>query len=110
MPAHLRAGFEYRRASPRDIADNEERIARGKLPMPVLAMGGAKAFGREAEVGESLRRGADNVEEEIVPDCRRFIPEEQPKFLKERLLRFLEGSARAAAGLQPPALSGESVR
>lgn len=90
QPGAMRAGFEYYRALPQDIAENEARIARGKLPMPVLAMGGAKAFGRGAEVGESLRRVAQTVEEEIVPDCGHFLPEEQPDFVAERLLRFFE--------------------
>jgi len=89
QPGAMRAGFAYYRALPQDIADNRARIAEGKLEMPVLAMGGAKAFGRGAEVSQSLRRVASHVEEEIVPDCGHFIPEEQPELLAERLLRFL---------------------
>jgi pimeloyl-ACP methyl ester carboxylesterase len=53
-------------------------------------MGGARAFGRGAEVGASLRRVAETVEEEIVPDCGHFIPEEQPEFVVRRLMRFFE--------------------
>lgn len=89
LPGAMRAGFAYYRALPQDIADNRARIAEGKLPMPVLGMGGAKAYGRGAEVGSSLRRVALSVEAEVVPDCGHFIPEEQPELLAERLLRFL---------------------
>ncbi|SEL47156.1 Pimeloyl-ACP methyl ester carboxylesterase [Roseovarius azorensis] len=92
QPGAMRAGLELYRTLPQDIADNRDRIAQGKLPMPVLGIGGAKAFGRGAEVGESLRRVADQVEAEIVPDCGHFIPEEAPDFLAKRLLRFFGGA------------------
>lgn len=91
QPGAMRAGLELYRSLPQDIADNRARIAEGKLPMPVLGIGGAEAFGRGAEVGVSLRRVAHSVEEEIVPDCGHFIPEEAPDFLAERLLRFFAG-------------------
>lgn len=89
QPGAMRAGFEYYRALPQDSADNRDAIARGKLTMPVLAMGGSKAKGRGSEVAESLRRVATHVQEEVVPDCGHFIPEEQPDYLAEHLLQFL---------------------
>ena len=89
QPGAMRAGFAYYRALPRDIADNQETIGRGKLTMPVLAMGGAKAWGRGGEVAESLRRVAVDVTGDVVADCGHFIPEERPDYLAERLLSFL---------------------
>ena len=68
-------------------------VARAKLPMPVLAMGGAVSYphgrGRGPECGESLKRVATNVRAVTVPDCGHFIPEEAPAFLLENLLPFL---------------------
>lgn len=90
QPGAMRAGLAFYRALPQDIADNKARIAQGKLPMPVLAMGGARAWGRGAEVAESLRRVARHVEEDIVADCGHFIPEEQPAHVVQRLLQFFE--------------------
>ena len=89
QPGGMRAGFAYYRALPQDIADNRETIGRGKLQMPVLAMGGAKAWGRGREVAESLRRVAVDVTEDVVGDCGHFMPEERPDYLAERLLTFL---------------------
>ena len=103
QPGAMRAGFEYYRALPQDIADNRERIALGKLPMPVLALGGSKSWGRGAEVEDSLARMATDVRGDIVPDCGHFIPEEQPEFLTKRLIDFfLEGECRAAIATGAP--------
>lgn len=88
QPGAMRAGFSYYRALPQDIADNEKIIAGFKLPMPVLAMGGAKGRGRGREPEESLRRVALDVRGDVVPDCGHWIPEEQPDYLAKRLLAF----------------------
>jgi pimeloyl-ACP methyl ester carboxylesterase len=90
-PGAMRAGFEYYRALPRDRADNEALLASGfRLPMPVLALGGARteARGRAEEPLESLRAIASDVRGGTVPQCGHFIPEEQPALLAERLLEF----------------------
>lgn len=88
-PGAMRAGFAYYRALPRDIADNQETIGQDRLRMPVLAVGGAKAWGRGREVAQSLRRVAVDVSEDVVPECGHFIPEERPDHLIERLSTFL---------------------
>lgn len=89
QPGAMRAGFEYYRALPQDAADNSQAIARTrKLGMPVLAIGGAKAWGRGPEVIESLQRVATDVRGDIVPECGHFIPEEQPAYLSDRLIGF----------------------
>ena len=91
QPGALRAGFEYYRALPRDKADNQALLDSGfRLPMPVLALGGARAEarGRGEEPLESLRAIASNVRGGAIPECGHFIPEEQPALLAERLLAF----------------------
>ena len=92
QPGAMRAGFGYYRAMMQDMADNKLEIAKGKLTMPVLAMGGAVSYphgrGRGPECGESLKRVADNVRAMSVPECGHFIPEEQPEFLLKELLAF----------------------
>lgn len=91
-PGAMRAGFAYYRALPQDIADNQASIARLKLPMPVLAMGGAVGYpharGRGSEPEQSLRLVASDVRGAILPDCGHFIPEEAPDLLREHLLAF----------------------
>ncbi len=88
QPGALRAGFSYYRAIPHDIADNAAIIARSKLPMPVLALGGDRSWGRRMEVVESLRRVATNVQGGVVENCGHWMPEEQPAELLQRLLAF----------------------
>ena len=90
-PGALRAGFEYYRTIPRDAADNRAILASGfRLPMPVLALGGARteARGRGEEPLESLRAISTDVRGGVLPDCGHFIPEEQPELLAARLLDF----------------------
>ena len=93
QPGAMRAGFAYYRALPQDAADNQKSIARGKLAMPVLAIGGAVSYpygrGRGAEPEESLKRVAVQVQGEVIADCGHFIPEEAPDLLNARLLEFL---------------------
>ena len=94
QPGALRAGFEYYRALPRDKTDNQALLDSGfRLPMPVLALGGARAEarGRGEEPLESLRAIASNVRGGAIPECGHFIPEEQPALLAERLLELFGG-------------------
>jgi pimeloyl-ACP methyl ester carboxylesterase len=79
----------YYRALPQDIADNAALAARFKLPMPVLALGGDRSWGRGMEVVESLRRLAVDVQGGVVENCGHFMPEEQPEDLLRRLIAFL---------------------
>ncbi len=88
QPGALRAGFSYYRAIPKDIADNAATAARFKLPMPVLALGGDRSWGRGMEVLESLRRLAVDVQGGVVDNCGHWMPEEQPEDLLRRLLVF----------------------
>jgi len=94
QPGAMRAGFAYYRAIPQDVADNRAIIERFKLPMPVLAIGGAVSYphgrGRGGDAEESLRRVADDVRGVIVADCGHFIPEEAPEVLNAELLSFFK--------------------
>ena len=81
----MRAGFEYYRAVPEDIKQNEE-YSKVKLPMPVLALGGECSFGTVAL--DSMRMVATNVSGGIVSNSGHWIAEEQPDFLINQLLKF----------------------
>ena len=92
QPGAMRAGFEYYRALPEDIAYNKEIIRKFKLPMPVLAIGGGVSYpngrGRGNAPEESLKRVATNVVGEVFEECGHFIPEEKPRLLTSRLRNF----------------------
>ena len=89
-PESLSAGFAYYRAVPQDIADNAVMIARLKLPMPVLALGGAESWGRRMEVLESMQRVAIDVRGGMIENCGHFVPEEQSEELAQRLIAFFK--------------------
>jgi pimeloyl-ACP methyl ester carboxylesterase len=59
-----------------DAIDNQKFLAKGKLPMPVLAIGGEKSFG--ASMAQIMRFAASNVREGIIPDSGHWIMEENP--------------------------------
>lgn len=92
QPGALRAGFAYYRNLPRDTADNAALLATGfRLPMPVLALGGAKveSRGRAAEPEESMRRVARDVTGFVVADSGHFVPEEQPDVVARHILEHV---------------------
>ena len=92
QPGALRAGFAYYRNLPRDAADNAALLATGfRLPMPVLALGGAKtgSRGRAADPEESMRRVAHAVTGFVVPDSGHFVPEEQPDAVARHILEHV---------------------
>ena len=93
QPGVLRAGFSYYRAIPQDIADNGATAAAFKLPMPVLALGGDRSWGRRMEVVESMRRLAVDVCGGMIENCGHWMPEEQPAELLRRLLEFFDQGA-----------------
>lgn len=92
QPGAMLAALAYYRSTPRDIADNQRSIAKGKLAMPVLALGGNESFGRRDLTLESLRRVAVDVQGGVIQGSGHFIPEEKPAELAAVLLDFLAGA------------------
>lgn len=96
----MRAGFEYDRALPRDVADNQAFLAAGKLEMPVLCYGGgAPGIGRGEAAIESWRRVARDVRGGVAEGCGHWLVEERPAWVAEQLRQFfggLRGLAMAA--------------
>jgi pimeloyl-ACP methyl ester carboxylesterase len=84
-PGGLRAGFEYYRAIPTDIAHNKEH-AKTKLKMPVLALGGDRGFGQAPLL--SMRELAENVRGGVIEHCGHWIVEEQTDYLIDQLTTF----------------------
>ncbi len=88
-PGALRAMFEYYRALPTDVADNQEMIARdGKLAVPTLALGGDKSFGRGMETLESVGLFATDVRGGLIPNSGHWVAEEAPDFIANAFLSF----------------------
>jgi pimeloyl-ACP methyl ester carboxylesterase len=87
-PGAMRAGFNYYRATPRDVADNEAMSKRFRLPMPVLVFGGTEGRARGMAAIESWRRVADDVRGGVAQGCGHWIPEEAPEWLLGEMLAF----------------------
>jgi pimeloyl-ACP methyl ester carboxylesterase len=76
MPGAMHSGFMQFAAFDQDAIDNRKFVANGKLPMPVLAIGGEKSFG--TTMAKIMRFAATNVSEGIIPDSGHWIMEENP--------------------------------
>ena len=86
-PGAMHAGFEQFKAFDQDAIDNKAFVAKGKLIMPVLALGGEKSFG--AMMATVMRAAASNVTQGIVPDSGHWIMEENPSATIELVTKFL---------------------
>lgn len=86
-PGAMHAGFMQFKAFDQDAIDNKAFVAKGKLPMPVLALGGEKSFG--PMMATVMRFAASNVQEGIVPKSGHWIMEENPGATIAMVLAFL---------------------
>jgi pimeloyl-ACP methyl ester carboxylesterase len=68
--------------------DNKAFMAKGKLPMPVLALGGDHSFGMQQ--AEIMRLVAGNVEGGGIANSGHWIMEEQPVATVKAVRDFLE--------------------
>lgn len=80
VPGAMKAGFEYYRAIPLTVQQNQE-FKKIKLRMPVLAIGGV--LGAGATTIDTMKLVSDNVKGAIIEQCGHYTPEECPEpFLK----------------------------
>jgi pimeloyl-ACP methyl ester carboxylesterase len=84
----MHSGFMQFAAFDQDAIDNKEFLARGKLSMPVLAIGGEKSFG--AAMAKIMQFAASNVREGVIPDSGHWIMEENPRATIAMVRAFLE--------------------
>jgi pimeloyl-ACP methyl ester carboxylesterase len=87
QPGAMHAAFSQFQAFDQDVIDNRAFAAKGKLTMPVLALGGDKSFGSTMAV--IMRAVATNVEEGIVPGSGHWIMEENPDATVALVTSFL---------------------
>ena len=85
----MHAGFEQFKAFDQDAIDNKAFMAKGKLSMPVLAIGGEKSFG--ATMAKIMQFAASNVREGVIPGSGHWIMEENPRATIAMVRGFLEG-------------------
>jgi pimeloyl-ACP methyl ester carboxylesterase len=71
-----------------DAIDNQQVLAKGKLTVPVLAVGGEKSFG--ATMAKIMRFAAVDVREGVIPDSGHWIMEENPRATIAMVRDFLD--------------------
>ena len=90
MPGAMHSGFMQFAAFDQDAIDNQQFLAKGKLPMPVLAIGGEKSFG--TTMAQIMRFAATNVREGVIPDSGHWIMEENPTATISVVRGFLDAT------------------
>jgi len=86
-PGAMHSGFEQFKAFDQDAIDNRAFLAKGKLDMPVLAIGGEKSFG--PTMAAVMRIVATDVEEGVVPNSGHWLMEENPRATIALIREFL---------------------
>ena len=100
-PESLRSCFGFYRALDATLAQDAERKTK-RLPMPVLAIGGAMSFGPTVE--DALKPVADDVQGVVIPDSGHFVAEEAPDELLGLLTPFLAPYRDAAVAVAASSL------
>lgn len=88
QPGAMRAAFNQFAAFAQDAIDNQTFAAKGKLTMPVLAIGADKSFG--AAMADILRLVATDVTSAVIPNSGHWLMEEQPAATLAAVRNFLD--------------------
>jgi len=91
LPGAMHSGFLQFAAFDQDALDNQAFLAKGKLSMPVLAIGGEKSFGKA--MADVMRFAATDVREGVIPESGHWIMEENPAATIAMVREFLQPPA-----------------
>ncbi len=72
-----------------DAIDNQQLVAKGKLKIPVLAIGGDHSYG--AHLATEIGFAAADVRAVVIKNSGHWIMEEQPEQALSIILSFLKG-------------------
>ena len=87
-PGAMHSAFSQFAAFTRDAADNRAFAAKGRLSMPVLALGADHSFGEQ--MGAIMRLVASNVASGVIRDSGHWVMEEQPAQTMAAIVSFIE--------------------
>jgi pimeloyl-ACP methyl ester carboxylesterase len=87
-PGAMHAAFNQFAAFSQDASDNKAFASKGRLTMPILALGAEKSFG--AQQAAIMREVGTNVEGGIIANSGHWIMEEQPDATVKAIRDFLE--------------------
>ena len=87
-PGAMHSAFNQFAAFQQDATDNKVFAAKGKLAMPVLAIGADKSFG--AAMADDLRFVASDVTSVVIANSGHWLMEEQPAATATAIRAFLD--------------------
>ena len=87
-PDAMHAAFNQFAAFQQDAIDNRALAAKGKLSMPILAIGADKSFG--TAMADDVRFVATDVTAAVIADSGHWLMEEQPAATMAAIRGFLE--------------------
>jgi len=88
-PGAMHSAFnQFATFNTQDAADNKEFQNKGKLAMPILALGAERSFG--AQQADIMRQVGSNVEGGIIANSGHWIMEEQPDQTVKAVRAFLD--------------------
>jgi len=87
-PGAMHAAFDQFAAFAQDAIDNKAFAAKGKLTMPVLAVGAEKSFG--TAMADDLRFVASDVTSVVIANSGHWLMEEQPAATIAAIRAFLD--------------------
>jgi pimeloyl-ACP methyl ester carboxylesterase len=87
-PGAMHSAFNQFAAFQQDANDNKVFLAKGKLTMPVLAIGADKSFG--PQMASDLQFVATDVTGVVIPDSGHWLMEEQPAATIAAIRDFIE--------------------
>lgn len=87
-PGAMHSAFNQFAAFAQDAIDNRALAAKGKLTMPVLAIGADKSFG--AAMAEDLRFVAADVTAAVIANSGHWLMEEQPAATMAAIQAFID--------------------
>ena len=85
----MHAAFDKLAAFTQDAIDNKALAAKGKLTMPILAIGADKSFGAAMADGSALRRRHMSTAT-VIANSGHWLMEEQPMATMAAIRAFLE--------------------
>jgi pimeloyl-ACP methyl ester carboxylesterase len=84
----MHSAFNQFAAFSQDAIDNKAFAAKGKLTMPVLALGGDHSFG--TQMADIMRLVASDVTGGVITDSGHWVMEEQPKQTTTAIVDFID--------------------
>jgi pimeloyl-ACP methyl ester carboxylesterase len=87
-PGAMHSAFNQFEAFTQDATDNKAFLAKGKLTMPILALGGDHSFG--TQMADIMHLVATNVTAGVITDSGHWVMEEQSKQTTAAIVNFIE--------------------